>query len=433
VSTAAAGEITGLDQSIAYAEHLAGEAGQHGADGGEAYLAHLAASRVTGAGLTTGHSMQDAFATAAVAAAAHATELTRQKNVQEQYDVNPDVGDKTYLTSADDAPAAADAEQEVPMPDPSPSRSGPDAIRITTDETEQFDLVVTPNAATVRIDLAAALEDSDDHEGRYVILDAEGVAALVDAGAAMDAAEKAGRAAYKKLDAKIGRLEQRRDRLQNQPFDAEGMAALRDEHEQLTHRGDQLRARMRGQLNLLNADDRAAFNDLESQLFAGGDRQAIRAAQRRVMTAAGAGQQDQFFTDQAEADKIAEGKAELRRRAEAIPMVSLSTQEQAELDRIPGEIKAAETAILDMTDDKELAAGVISTQDGSGLAWRTTMHDDGRVAHQLRQRPIGGGDQEHDDDEAPRLTGKQLRQVIKAATGPASARSTLGEPHGGDR
>jgi hypothetical protein len=120
-------EIIGLTQSIAYAEHLAAEAGLHGPDGNEGYLARLAGCRVTGTGLTTGHTMQEAFAVAATAAAAHADELTRQKNIQEQYDVNPEAGDKTYLTSAAGEPAERDPtsvnaprEADMTTTDPAP-------------------------------------------------------------------------------------------------------------------------------------------------------------------------------------------------------------------------------------------------------------------------------------------------------------------------
>jgi hypothetical protein len=91
-------EVVGLDQSIAYAEHLAEQAGLHGPDGNEGYLARLAGCRVTGAGLTTGADMQQAFAAAAATAAAHAGELGKQTTVQEQYDANPDAGDKAYQT-----------------------------------------------------------------------------------------------------------------------------------------------------------------------------------------------------------------------------------------------------------------------------------------------------------------------------------------------
>ncbi|WP_433732540.1 hypothetical protein ACQP2Y_46685 (plasmid) [Actinoplanes sp. CA-051413] len=109
----ATGEVLGLTQSIAYAQHLAEQARLHGPDGNQSYLARLAACRVTGDGLTTGHSMQNAFAAAAIAAAAHATELGKQTSIQEQYDVNPDAGDKTYLTGADGTdPAVAAATDE---------------------------------------------------------------------------------------------------------------------------------------------------------------------------------------------------------------------------------------------------------------------------------------------------------------------------------
>ncbi|WP_433732538.1 hypothetical protein ACQP2Y_46680 (plasmid) [Actinoplanes sp. CA-051413] len=114
MSTAAAGEITGLTQSIHYAQHLAEQAETHGPDGNEGYLAHLAAAGVTGAGLVTARQMQNAFADAAAAAAVHAVELDKQTSVQELYDANPDAGDKTYLATTGADPAAA-VEQETPM------------------------------------------------------------------------------------------------------------------------------------------------------------------------------------------------------------------------------------------------------------------------------------------------------------------------------
>lgn len=114
-------EVAGLDQSIAYAQHLAAEAGLHGPDGNEGYLARLAGSRVTGDGLTTGTAMQQAFAAAAAAAAGHAAELTKQSTVQEAYDQAPDAGDKTYLTGdtassteQKGAPVSADDTAETP-------------------------------------------------------------------------------------------------------------------------------------------------------------------------------------------------------------------------------------------------------------------------------------------------------------------------------
>jgi hypothetical protein len=124
--SAAPAEVIGLTQSIAYAEHLAGEAGQHGPDGNEGYLARLAAAQVTGTGLMTGGDMQQAFAAAAAAAAAHAAELTKQLNVQEAYDATPDAGDKDYLTdnAGGGTPPDAGDEQETSTPvtddDPDP-------------------------------------------------------------------------------------------------------------------------------------------------------------------------------------------------------------------------------------------------------------------------------------------------------------------------
>jgi hypothetical protein len=92
------GEVTGLDQCIAYAQHLAGQAATHGPDGNEVYLGRLVAAGVTGAGLLTGSTMQQAFAAAAATATAHAAELGKQTTVQEAYDANPDAGDKAYQT-----------------------------------------------------------------------------------------------------------------------------------------------------------------------------------------------------------------------------------------------------------------------------------------------------------------------------------------------
>ncbi|GGL17752.1 hypothetical protein [Mangrovihabitans endophyticus] len=104
MSAVDAGEVTGLDQCIAYAQHLAGEAGQHGPDGNEDYLGRLAAARVTGAGLTTGRDMQDAFAAAAAAAAAHTDQLTQQKTVQEAYDMTDGAGDKDFQRGEQSTP-----------------------------------------------------------------------------------------------------------------------------------------------------------------------------------------------------------------------------------------------------------------------------------------------------------------------------------------
>lgn len=113
-------EITGLTQSIAYAKHLASEAWLHGPDGNEDYPARLAAAHVTGAGLATGRTMQDAFAAAAAAAGAHAAELGKQLVVQEAYDQAPDAGDKTYLTSN-----AGDARDVTSSPGPTQAKESP--------------------------------------------------------------------------------------------------------------------------------------------------------------------------------------------------------------------------------------------------------------------------------------------------------------------
>jgi hypothetical protein len=106
-------EVVGLDQSIVYAQHLAEQAESHGPEGNEDYLGHLRGAGVTGHGLDTARQMQDAFAAAALAAVIHAVELDKQIGVQEQYDVNPDAGDKTYLSTIG-ADAGA-AQQEKPM------------------------------------------------------------------------------------------------------------------------------------------------------------------------------------------------------------------------------------------------------------------------------------------------------------------------------
>ncbi|MGC9670968.1 hypothetical protein ACNTMW_31025 [Planosporangium sp. 12N6] len=89
-------EVIGLDQSIAYAKSLAQFAGEHGAAGNEGYIGHLTSSKVSGAALASAHEMQEAFANAQAAAERHAGELEKQKSVQEQYDANPDAGDKDY-------------------------------------------------------------------------------------------------------------------------------------------------------------------------------------------------------------------------------------------------------------------------------------------------------------------------------------------------
>jgi hypothetical protein len=129
-------EVVGLDQSIAYAQHLAAEAGLHGPDGNETYLQHLAAARVTGDGLTSGQQMQDAFAAAAAAAEAHAAHLAKQAGVQEAYLQAPDAGDKAYLTgdTGGAAPAAGGTAEQGKEP-PVPANPDDDA----PDQDEAFD------------------------------------------------------------------------------------------------------------------------------------------------------------------------------------------------------------------------------------------------------------------------------------------------------
>jgi len=98
VSTDINSEVQGLDQSIAYAHSLATFAGEHGQAGNEGYIAHLIGSKVKGDGLGTAAEMQEAFTNAQIAAETHATELEKQKGVQEAYDENPDAGDKGFQT-----------------------------------------------------------------------------------------------------------------------------------------------------------------------------------------------------------------------------------------------------------------------------------------------------------------------------------------------
>lgn len=91
-----ASEVIGLTQSIAYAGALAATAGEHSSAGNEGYIGHLTAAKVGGAAISTAHDMQEAFSTAQAAAERHKAELERQLAVQEQYDANPDAGDKAY-------------------------------------------------------------------------------------------------------------------------------------------------------------------------------------------------------------------------------------------------------------------------------------------------------------------------------------------------
>jgi hypothetical protein len=149
------GEVGGLTQSIAYAEHLAAEAGLHTPDGNESYLARLIAARVTGAGLTTAHEMQAAFAAAAAAADRHAAELGKQTSVQEAYNANPDAGDKGFQTgdvgSDTGSPAPGSDDVRTAMnasPDTTAADAGaaplPDAADLTGAEHWHGSDVVTP-------------------------------------------------------------------------------------------------------------------------------------------------------------------------------------------------------------------------------------------------------------------------------------------------
>jgi hypothetical protein len=90
-------EVTGLDQSIAYARSIAGEAGLHGTTGNEGYIGHLTQRKVQGQALQSAYDMQAAFAAAAEAAERHAKQLERQKAIQEGYDQNADAGDKQFM------------------------------------------------------------------------------------------------------------------------------------------------------------------------------------------------------------------------------------------------------------------------------------------------------------------------------------------------
>ena len=98
VSTDVNSEVIGLDQSIAYARSLAAFAGEHETAGNEGYIGHLNQRKVVGQALQSAYDMQAAFESARVAAEVHATELERQRSVQEAYDANPDAGDKAYQT-----------------------------------------------------------------------------------------------------------------------------------------------------------------------------------------------------------------------------------------------------------------------------------------------------------------------------------------------
>jgi hypothetical protein len=91
-------EITGLDQSIAYANAVKKMAAKHGTAGNEGYIGHLTERNVTGEALQSAYDMQAAMSGAMAAAEHHEQELTKQKAVQEQYDNNADAGDKQFQT-----------------------------------------------------------------------------------------------------------------------------------------------------------------------------------------------------------------------------------------------------------------------------------------------------------------------------------------------
>jgi len=93
------GEVTGLDPAISYSRALARFAGEHGSSGNEGYVGFLADSKVSGVGLQSAHDMQAAFTAAMAAAERHASELEKQKSVQEAYTNVPDAGDKQFQTN----------------------------------------------------------------------------------------------------------------------------------------------------------------------------------------------------------------------------------------------------------------------------------------------------------------------------------------------
>lgn len=90
-------EVHGLDQAIAYARSIAGEANVHGTTGNEGYIGHLTQRNVTGQALQSAYDMQAAFAAAYAAAEEHAKQLEKQKAIQEGYDQNADAGDKQFM------------------------------------------------------------------------------------------------------------------------------------------------------------------------------------------------------------------------------------------------------------------------------------------------------------------------------------------------
>jgi hypothetical protein len=151
-------EIIGLTPSIAYAQHLAAEAGQHSPTGNEGYLARLIAARVTGAGLATAHDMQAAFAAAEVAAAAHAAELRKQTTVQEAYNANPDAGDKGFQTGdAGGSQGAAQPAPSVPFGEGDTRQAG-----WTADPTDAESGVLTIANGDERADVRVSSAELDD-------------------------------------------------------------------------------------------------------------------------------------------------------------------------------------------------------------------------------------------------------------------------------
>lgn len=92
-------EIQGLDNAIDYAHAVAAMAQQHSTAGNEGYIGTLTASNVTGEALASAYEMQSAMSAAMAAAEHHEQELTKQRAVQEQYDINPDAGDQQFQQS----------------------------------------------------------------------------------------------------------------------------------------------------------------------------------------------------------------------------------------------------------------------------------------------------------------------------------------------
>lgn len=411
-ASGAPGEVTGLASAQAYAGDMA-QAYATAVSGAASFAAGLGGYGVDGPAVAAAARAQELTAQAGAAWAEASGALDRQGAVRDAYATAPETGSKAFVTGASspaDPAAMSTSRPQGTVP------AHPRAVRIKTGDTEQADVVVTAGQGIVRVELAADGWELDEGIGPVVLLDEPAVAALVDAGTAMAAAESAARAAHRKLDAAIGRLEQRREKINNRPYETDDRAALSSAFSDLSSRGDVHFVQMRQRRQSLDADARAAFDDLESQLT-DGDRSAIRAAQRDILHAAGFSQDDPYFTAQVAFDDLSAQRAEIRRQVEALPVEPLTAQEAAELERIATEIDAAEAALIDMGEERLLAAGEIPTQDGSFLAWSTTS-EEGRVRHRLDRRPAGGQSPQNTDEgiEIPRLTGKQLRQMIRAVT-----------------